>query len=85
MQSAAAPTAGQQEDDIQNLLRNIPACIRCRQNHRRCDASLPRCRNCVKAGHAECVYFDPILGEQVQRRFVPSPFRLCPLLAERGF
>ena len=68
MQSASPQS--QEEDDIQLLLKNIPACIRCRQNHRRCDPSLPWCRNCVKAGHTECVYFDPIIGEQVERRCV---------------
>lgn len=56
--------------DVRALLRNIPACRRCRQNHRRCDSSLPSCRNCIKSGHKECVFFDPILGEDVQRRFV---------------
>lgn len=68
MQSTPAKPEG--EDDIDHFLKNIPACIRCRQNHRRCDPSLPSCRNCVKSGHQECVYFDPILGEQVERRSV---------------
>lgn len=72
-------------DDIQALLKNIPACRRCRQNHRRCDPSLPSCRNCVKAGHKECIFFDPILGEDVERRFVlrrtsPDATTLIPRL-----
>lgn len=58
--------------DIQQFLKDIPACIRCRKNHRGCDASLPRCRNCVKAGVEECLYHDHILDRKISRRQVVS-------------
>jgi hypothetical protein len=54
-------------NNVQDLLKTIPPCIRCRRNHRGCDVLLPKCNNCVKAGLDECLYYDNILDKNVSR------------------
>ncbi len=58
-----------QDLDLDNLLKALPACRRCRANRRRCDPHLPSCRNCFKA-RVECIYYDHVLGEELPRRYV---------------
>ncbi|EFW98445.1 c6 zinc finger domain containing protein [Grosmannia clavigera kw1407] len=49
----------------------LKTCNRCRARRIKCDAQLPACRNCHKAGLA-CSFYDHVLKEDVPRSYIKS-------------
>ncbi|ORY10477.1 hypothetical protein BCR34DRAFT_539470 [Clohesyomyces aquaticus] len=59
------------EIDLDALIAALPACKRCRDCRRGCDTTLPRCRQCTKAGQ-ECIFFDHGRNEFLPRSYVSA-------------
>ncbi|KAF2477496.1 uncharacterized protein BDR25DRAFT_249503 [Lindgomyces ingoldianus] len=53
--------------DLDALIAALPACKRCRDCRRGCDTTLPKCRQCTKAGQ-DCIFFDHGRNEFLPRR-----------------
>lgn len=58
--------------DVIEALKSLPACLRCRLSHRRCDTSLPRCSNCAKSGIDDCLFYDHVLQQNFPRSHLHS-------------
>ncbi|PVH95361.1 hypothetical protein DM02DRAFT_660216 [Periconia macrospinosa] len=55
--------------NLDTLIQSLPACQRCRECRRGCDTTLPKCRQCHKAG-VDCVYRDHGRAEFVSRSYI---------------
>ena len=56
-------------DQLDTLMRSVPACGHCRTSHVKCDQDFPACGACTRFSRP-CVYYDPVLQIDVQRRYV---------------
>ncbi|CAG8977323.1 hypothetical protein HYALB_00009194 [Hymenoscyphus albidus] len=57
------------EPPAPRIAHTLTACCRCRQRKTRCDANLPRCAPCERAG-AVCEYYDTSKGKKISRTYV---------------
>ncbi|KAK4161527.1 fungal-specific transcription factor domain-containing protein [Cladorrhinum sp. PSN259] len=63
------PREDAESDAPHRIAHTLTACCRCRQRKTRCDASLPRCTPCDRAGSV-CEYFDTARGRKMNRSYV---------------
>lgn len=57
--------------DINDALKTLPTCNRCRQRRIKCDNDLPACRGCAKA-QVQCSFHDHACSEDVPRSYLLS-------------
>ncbi|KAF2852696.1 hypothetical protein T440DRAFT_506566 [Plenodomus tracheiphilus IPT5] len=55
--------------DLDSLVKNLPACKRCRECRRGCDTLLPKCLQCTKA-NVECLFMDAGRGQILPRSYI---------------
>ncbi|KAK3938719.1 fungal-specific transcription factor domain-containing protein [Diplogelasinospora grovesii] len=65
----AQPRSTTHKDPAPGVAHTLTACCRCRQRKTRCDATLPRCVPCDRAG-ATCEYYDTAKGRRINRIYV---------------
>ncbi|KAK3985998.1 fungal-specific transcription factor domain-containing protein [Cladorrhinum sp. PSN332] len=68
-------------DAPHRIAHTLTACCRCRQRKTRCDASLPRCTPCDRAGSV-CEYFDTARGRKMNRSYVVDLQKKVRMLEE---
>lgn len=58
---------------LDKILHALPACSFCRDRRIKCHQRLPACKECHRTSR-ECMFFDPILSENVPLRYVHLGF-----------
>ncbi|KPM38688.1 hypothetical protein AK830_g7887 [Neonectria ditissima] len=76
------PNLSNSRTTYDKILDTLPACSFCRDRRIKCHQQLPACKECFRTSR-ECMFFDPILSENIPLRRICSLVDMIESLEER--